>query len=59
MELEWSRCSRVAQSIRWNWSGAGVAGLYRVLDGYLSDYLNKRKQIKPDGHYLPRAVLMD
>ena len=34
----------------------GVAELYRVLDGYLSDYMRKRIQIKPDGHCLLRAV---
>ena len=34
----------------------GVAELYRVSDGYLSDYVNKRIQIKPDGHCLLRAV---
>ena len=34
----------------------GVAELYRVLDGYLSDYLKNRTQIKPDGHCLPRVV---
>ena len=34
----------------------GVAELYRVFDGYLSDYMKKRIQIKPDGHCLPRAV---
>ena len=34
----------------------GVAELYRVLDGYLSDYMKKRMQIQPDGHCLQRAV---
>ena len=34
----------------------GVAELYRVSDGYLSDYMRKRIQIKPDGHCLLRAV---
>ena len=34
----------------------GVTELYRVLNGYLSDYMKKRKQIKPDGHCLLRAV---
>ena len=34
----------------------GVAELYRVSDDYLSDYMNKRIQIKPDGHRLLRAV---
>ena len=34
----------------------GVAELHRALDGYLSDYMNKRRQIKPDGHSLPMAV---
>ena len=34
----------------------GVAELYRISDGYLSDYMKKRIQIKPDGHCLPRAV---
>ena len=34
----------------------GVAELYRVSDGYLSDYMKKRIQIKPDSHCLPRAV---
>ena len=34
----------------------GVAELYRVLDGYLSDYLKNRIEIKPDGHCLPRVV---
>ena len=33
-----------------------VAELYRVSDGYLSDYMKKRIQIKPDSHCLPRAV---
>ena len=34
----------------------GVAELYRVSDGYLSDYVNKRIQIMPDDHCLPWAV---
>ena len=34
----------------------GVAELYRPLDGYLSDYLKNKIQIKPDGHCLPRVV---
>ena len=34
----------------------GVAELYRVLDGYLSDYMKKGIQIKPDGHCLRTAV---
>ena len=34
----------------------GIAELYRVSDGYLSGYMKKRIQIKPDGHCLPRAV---
>ena len=34
----------------------GGAESYRVLDGYLSDYMKMRIQTKPDGHCLPRAV---
>ena len=34
----------------------GVAELCRVLDGYLSDHMKKRIQIKPDGHCLLWAI---
>ena len=52
MKAFWVKCG-VFASIQ---ELEGVGELCRVSDGYLSDYIKKRIQIKPDGHCLPWAV---